>query len=158
MVRCDVEGYKCRTQNGRVYVFNGIYESKWWLILLAALCEAFLPDRETFRIPMALCIQDNGKDIVINKKLEVTGADQYEYFIPKEHYAKWKYTYALVYFVVAIFVFAATIIALYIFFKSSFNLAAGLIALVLGVSYIMICLRMKCQRKLLQKLTIRTMI
>ena len=156
MIQCNADGYKYKFCDNRIYVFNGVYESKRWLILLAALLEAFLPDNNTFRVPIAICIKNTGKDV--NKKLEVLGDHEYEYFIPKEHFAKWKYTYALVYQIIAFVVMASTLISFYIFlFKSQFNLAIGLIVLLLAVSSIIICTRMYRQRSVIRKYAIKSM-
>lgn len=127
-IKCKADNYTYIKREGRIVVFNEIYSNKTSMIFLCAILSILLPDIKYYFIPLAIDIDvTEDSNIQIDKNLNVLGTSHYKYFIPKEHYYKWKKTFRLIFGLIIILELLLNLLILYIFlFSARFNFGAGL--------------------------------
>ncbi|SCP99848.1 hypothetical protein [Anaerobium acetethylicum] len=135
-IRCEATNYKSCKRNNVIIYYNCLYESNTILLLLTAIIELIVPDIKSFYIPIAIEVRDDiHKAIIIDKNLKVHGSDDYDYFIPKEHYNKWKRTYRVVFGIVMILEVAVILLLVYLLL-SNLNLILGVTTFVVfGIAF-----------------------
>lgn len=132
-INCKANNYVYIKEDQKVLFFNSIFEDKTWLILLASLFELLIPDPKSFDIPVAIEVKARENSIItINNKLEVTGAEDYRYFILKSHYRKWKKTCLISNCILITLAIIISLFFLYLFFESNKNYLIGILFLVMG--------------------------
>ena len=68
---------------------------------------------------------DDNSMITINKNLEVSGSEDYRYFILKSHYEKWRKTYLISYCILVASIVSLSVLFLYGFIDSNPNYLMG---------------------------------
>lgn len=96
-ITCYAEDYSIEEKEDMIVVSNKVYDSNSILLFLVALLEMLLPDTSTYRLPKSIVIPQSNQDqpIIIDKKLNVKGTDQYEYVFINEQFKKWKRSYLI---------------------------------------------------------------
>lgn len=126
-IECLAENYTCFKKENQIFVINNIYQSSLLYIFISAIIEVMLPDINNFNVPLGIEINDNTSEIKIDKNLNVIGTTKFRYFIPKDHYLKWKKTYKVSYWLIILFGIIASMLLLYIYLiPSELNVLAGL--------------------------------
>ena len=156
-MNCMNENYTYRTDGKRTIIYNSYYENtNLFLLLVTAIIELFLPDKDSFDIPVAIEIFDTNKKIVIDKKLNVTGSNQYNYFIPRKHYEKWKRSYAIALCLMITLHLLISALVLYIFVvPGHFNPLSEITFLIVLAMLLLLILKFWRQRKIIAKYEIR---
>lgn len=152
------EDYKVIKNRGKLIVFNSLYESSSMAIFISAILQVFLPDIRSFYIPLAIEINTDDDNISIDKNLRVHGTSLYSYFVPKEHYYKWKKTYKVVFETIIFLETAVSLLLLYIFLiRSRYNILVGLaFIIVFSMTLALLSIFLK-QSRLIKKYEIKEM-
>lgn len=130
-VNCKADNYVYIKEDQKVLFFNSIFDDKTWLILLASLLDLLIPDPRSFHIPVAIEVKAVENSIItINNKLEVTGSEDYRYFILNSHYRKWKKTCLISNCILITIAVIMSLFFLYLFFESNKNYLIGILFLV----------------------------
>lgn len=126
-VKCLAEDYVVVEKEDKSYVYNSLYESSEKGLFWAAFLELLLPEASDYYIPVCIEIKNNQDNVIVGKKLEVIGTKDFQYFIAKHQYEKWKKTYGFAEKILEILCVLINVLLGYLFWKTGFQLAAGII-------------------------------
>ncbi|VYU29896.1 hypothetical protein [Clostridium tertium] len=125
-VNCKADDYVYIKEDQHLIFFKDIYESNSWLLLLISFLELSFPGPTTFDVPISIEVKvDDNSMITINKNLEVSGSEDYRYFILKSHYEKWRKTYLISYCILVASIVSLSVLFLYGFIDSNLNYLMG---------------------------------
>lgn len=151
-VTCVNEDYKCIKKEKKIIVFNNIYENSTMLLIIASFLEILIPESKNFKLPLAIEIEDSNQEIEVNKNLDVIGTENFNYFIPLNHYYKWSKSYKIAYLIIITIGMLMSSLLGYIFLvKSNFDLLAGMAFLIVFSMSIFIVIRFKKEVNLINK-------
>ena len=127
-ITCHAEDYSIEEKEDMIVVSNKVYDSNSILLFLVALLEMLLPDTSTYRLPKSIIIPQSNQDqpIIIDKKLNVKGTDQYEYVFINEQLKKWKRSYLIT----NIITILAILILFFLFIYNAFGDEGNKLALI----------------------------
>ena len=155
-IKCMADNYSYRKEGGNIIVYNHLYDNDKSILLISAIFELFIPDTNSFNIPVAIQICDLNNDITINKNLEVTGCSKYNYYIPREHYEKWKKSYALIYCLLIVLQLFVSGLLFYIYVvPAKFDILVGVIFGGVFLMFIYLIYKLKKQKELVKKYELR---
>lgn len=155
-IKCMADNYSYKKEGDNIIVYNQFYDNDKRTLLISAIFEMFIPDTNSFNIPVAIQICDLNNDITINKNLEVTGCSKYYYYIPREHYEKWKKSYALIYYLLIVLQVFVSGLLFYIYVvPAKFNILAGVIFGCVFFMLILLIYKFKKQKELVKKYQLR---
>lgn len=157
-IECKQNYYTYRIKNNRVVFYNELYNNSVLVLLFTAIIEAVLPERNSFNLPIAVEAEIGNNDIILNEKLRVSGTSKYSYFIPFEHYNKWKKTYAVIYCCLILLELLVSCVLLYIFVvPSHFNFFVGIIFAFLALMLGFLIYKFIRQLKIVKKMNIKSL-
>ncbi len=158
-IKCNAQNYKCVEVGESVLVFNSLYESNVLTLFIAAFFEIFLPDSNNFYIPLAIELhRDHNNEIRIDKKLVVFGTNKFTYFIPKEHYYKWKKTFRVSFWIIMLIGMMVSALLMYIFlFPSKWNVFVGLSFAIVFSMTVLLGIKFRKQNNLIRKYELKDM-
>uniref|UniRef100_UPI0025982363 hypothetical protein n=1 Tax=uncultured Clostridium sp. TaxID=59620 RepID=UPI0025982363 len=81
-IKCGNKNYAYVKKDGKIIIFNTIYESNTILLILASFLEILIPEIKNFKIPLAMEIEDKNEDIEVDENLSIIGSKNFNYFIP----------------------------------------------------------------------------
>lgn len=155
-IYCNAEYYDYKVEDNKVFFYNKLYNSKTVILFLTAIIEAILPDINGFNLPLAVEAEIGNNNISLGKKLELFGTEKYSYFIPYEHYCKWKKTYAFIYLCMILAEILVSAIVLYIFIgPSGLNPLVGLVLVLLAFVVGILVFKFVKQLKMVSKYQIK---
>lgn len=125
-VKCLADDYVVVEKEDKSYVYNSLYEDTEKGLLLAAFLELLLPEASDYYIPICIEIKNNQDNVIVGKKLEVIGTQDFQYFIAKHQYEKWKRTYGFAEKILEILCVLINVLLGYLFWKMGFQLAIGI--------------------------------
>lgn len=158
-IECKAENYKYIISANKVFFYNELYNNKSIALFFTAIVEALIPDVNSFDLPLAVEVEISNDTISLEKELEVHGTNKYSYFIPLEHYNKWKKTYAFIYWCIILIELLICCILMYIFVgPSNFNWLVGIIIAVFLLMIGFLFYKFQKQLKLLKKYPIKHII
>lgn len=153
IINCKADNYAYVKEGDTILVFNNIFESRTYLILLSSLLELFIPDTRAFNVPIAIEIRDDkNSTVTIDKNLKISGSECYRYFILKRHYKKWRKTYFVSNCILIGVAFILTSAFLYGFiFTSGLNILMGIAFLAIALLNVFLIVKLVKQFKLVKK-------
>lgn len=113
-IKCEAENYNYKIINDKVVFYNEFYNNGLLKLFLGAFADLCLPNKHSFDLPIGIEAKYSD-NITLNKNLKIIGSDDYTYFVPVEHYKKWKKTYAVVYWCIIALELLISAILAYIF-------------------------------------------
>lgn len=128
-IECKASDYVVTKKDGMYYVYNKCYEQDEKLILATALFGLLLPDASDYYLPICIRIRDAKEGVVVTPKLNVIGTEDYDYFISRQQYEKWKRINAVIKYIFFIFSIVIDVLFVYLFLASDFN---GLLGICVG--------------------------
>lgn len=124
-VKCLADNYSIVEKNEKFYAYNKLYEGAGKDLLLSSMIGLLLPESEDYYIPLCIEMKKSKEAIIIGKKLEVIGTNDFEYFIAKHQYGKWKKTYGIAKNIIIILSILINVFLLLLYIKTSYNMAIG---------------------------------
>jgi hypothetical protein len=112
----EPENYKSKRVDGAIFIYNSIYESRLWLLILTALLSVLSHDIRDMEIPVAIKILPKSGEgrIFIGRDFAVKGAADYQYFIPRAHYEKWKWSFLASWVIISLLALALDVLFIYL--------------------------------------------
>ena len=150
-IKCGNKDYTYVKKDGKIIIFNTIYESNTILLIIASFLEILIPEIKNFKIPLAMEIEDKNEDIEVDENLSIIGSKNFNYFIPTNHYDKWKKTYMVAYLIIILTGILMSILLAYILIISAFNLLVGIIFLIIMAMSMFIIIKFKKEVNLIKK-------
>lgn len=124
-IKCLADDYAVVERNDMFYAYNKLYEGAEKGLLLSSIIGLLVPDSDDYYIPLCIGMKKSQKDITIGKKLEVTGTNDFEYFIAKHQYEKWKKTYGFAKNVIIIFSVLFNVLLLFLYNQTGYHITIG---------------------------------
>ena len=114
-------------RDGKYYVYSPLYECPVGVIFMTALADVIYPLSETFLIPLCVEIEKGTEVVTVGEKLEVSGTEQYRYFIAKRQYENWRKTYYVLMKCVCVLILLLNAFCIYLFWDENFDAVMGMV-------------------------------
>lgn len=125
-LKCLASDYVVIERDGIYYAYNKMYEENKKLILASAILGLFIPEASDYFIPICIEIREMNNDVVITKKLDVRGSNNYRYFIASHQYEKWKKVNLIIKNIIYIMSIGIDVLFGYVFIKTKFHFLIGI--------------------------------
>jgi len=153
-IKCNADNYVIKSENGKVLVYNELYECKSYLLLLCAWLDLFNQGSHSVP-PIAISFDETDSDVLVDKKSNVIGTKNFDKFIPSKHYKKWKFTYSLVNTVFLTLNSVVWLVLLYIMRQKKNFILFAIFTMVLAFTLISLIRQMRTEKKIIEKYDLR---